>query len=65
MRDVPGRDACASTIARDVLRPSSSFMIHHANNKIHRESYDYANLKTVKTDAKMWLKNLVHFHWWG
>jgi hypothetical protein len=30
-----------------------------------RESDDYANLKTVKTDAKIWLKNLVHFHPWG
>ena len=26
---------------------------------------DYANLKTVKTDAKIWLKNLVYFHPWG
>ena len=52
-------------VQRQVSRSHDSDRALHANRMIRRESADYANLKTAKIGAKIWAKNLVHFHLWG
>jgi hypothetical protein len=52
-------------VQRKVARGHDSDRALRAKRMIRRESADYANLKTARIGAKIWAKNLVHFHLWG